>query len=123
MAYTGTCKNRLYLNCVYCCRNFRPLKRDLVKLLVDATKAGDEKELEYFFVRATIECAKRDVLYDVSDVLNSLGSDGFGCLHWCCKNDDLTMLLRLFAFPGINLDLPDHRGMYNFAENRSACNH
>lgn len=110
MSYTGKCSNRLYWNCVYCCRNFRPLKRDLVKLLVDATKAGDERELEYFFVRAQIECSKRDTHYHVEDVLNSLGDDGFGCLHWCCKNDDLTMLLRLFAFPGLDLDLPDHRG-------------
>ena len=53
MSYTGTCANRFYWNCVYCCRNFRPLKRDLIKLLVEATKAGDEKELEYFFVHYT----------------------------------------------------------------------
>ena len=46
MSYTGTCANRFYWNCVYCCRNFRPLKRDLIKLLVEAAKAGDEKELE-----------------------------------------------------------------------------
>ena len=110
MSYTGTCANRFYWNCVYCCRNFRPLKRDLIKLLVEATKAGDEKELEYFFVRAQIECSKSDTMFEITDVLNSLGDDGFGCLHWCCKNDDLPMLLRLFAFPGIDLDLPDHRG-------------
>ena len=73
MSYTGTYANRFYWNCVYCCRNFRPLKRDLIKLLVEAAKAGDEKELEYFFVRAQIECSKSDTMFEITDVLNSLG--------------------------------------------------
>jgi ankyrin repeat protein len=101
---------RVYWCCVYCCRCFRPLKKDLVKLLMEATQRNDETMLEYTFVRCQMETERSKGTLQSHDVLNSLGDDGLGALHYCAKNDALTMLLRLMNTPRIDLNIVDSRG-------------
>ena len=106
----GGCCNRLYWCLVYCWRCCRPRFDDLVELLMKATMKSDEQLLEYFLVRTMMEEEQSKGRIRKREVLNALGKNGMGALHYCARNDSLTMLLRLMNTDGIDLNIPDGTG-------------
>lgn len=121
------CCSRCYWCLVYCGRCCRPRFDDLVNLLMKATMRNDEQMLEYFLVRTMMEKEKTKGRVRPREVLNALGKNGMGALHYCARNDSLTMLLRLMNMDGIDLNLTDRTGFtplhITCSRGYAACTH